>query len=503
MLGSVIIAPTAISSKPRRQCDQVGCPTKTICVGLIERNQVYGNFHFLKFGSNDIFVRQILSKGVRQMTDGRSIVENLARLRLDRRLTQEVLAAKAGLSRVALGKIERGAVVPRARTLAKLSNALAVPVGELVTPVGALESVRFRTRARVHGREQILAIVSMWLDAYTRLEADLKQPRLFRFKVEHPSNHAIIPDETAQAARRATRLGPEEAVRDICGLLEENGVKLLLLETKRDSFFGLSVGAPDGGPAVIVNTWDRISVERWIFTAAHELGHLLLHPSEYRREATELPAQTEREADIFASEFLMPEEAFAPAWNRTRGHPLLVRVLKVKRIFRVSYKTVLYRLVKSGYRTPEVWRTFQRQHRHAFGKTLRKTDEPEALQKSEFAWNWSRSGEPAGLSQHDFVGDRLSRLVRRALEQQKISLGRAAEILGLSREDMREQARGWVGRSTVSGARSMRSDWRVEPEHQDRITCVDENRKPSSSGCAPPVRSGKQDRPLSVPFQGS
>ena len=27
-----------------------------------------------------------------------------------------------------------------------------------------------------------------------------------------------------------------------CGLLEENGVKLLLLETKRDSFFGLSVG---------------------------------------------------------------------------------------------------------------------------------------------------------------------------------------------------------------------------------------------------------------------
>lgn len=379
------------------------------------------------------------------MADGRNIAENLARLRLDRGLTQEELATKAGLSRVALGKIERGAVVPRARTLANLSKALAVPVGELVTPVRALESVRFRARARVHGREQILARVSMWLDAYSRLEADLNQRRLFRFKVEHPSNRGVLPAETAQAARRTIKLGPEEPVRDICGLLEENGVKLLLLETKRDSFFGLSVGAPDGGPAVVVNTWNRISVERWIFTAAHELGHLLLHPSEYRREAIELPAHTEREADIFASEFLMPEEAFAPAWDKTRGHPLLVRVLKVKRIFRVSYKTVIYRLVESDRRTPEIWRTFQRQHRHAFGKTLRKTDEPEALQKSEFAWNWNRSGEPAGLSQHDFVDDRLSRLVRRALEKQRISLGRAAEILGLSREDMRKQARGWVG----------------------------------------------------------
>ena len=58
-------------------------------------------------------------------------------------------------------------------------------------------------------------------------------------------------------------------------------------------------------------TWERISVERWIFTAAHELGHLLLHPHEYRREATDLPEKAEREAHEFASEFLMPECAFA------------------------------------------------------------------------------------------------------------------------------------------------------------------------------------------------
>ena len=378
------------------------------------------------------------------MTSEASIASNLARLRMDRQLTQENLAAKAGLSRVALGKIERGAVIPRARTLGLLAAALAVPLGELVTPVRPLESVRFRARARVHAREQILAEVSKWLDAYAELEADLDERQPFRFAVEHSSGRQGTPVDDARAARRAAGLAPDEPVRDICGLLEENGVKLLLLETRRDSFFGLSVGARDGGPAVVVNTWDRISVERWIFTAAHELGHLLLHPSEYQRDATELPIQAEREADAFASEFLMPEAAFGAEWEETRGHPLLVRVLKVKRIFRVSYKTVLYRLVESGRENVNVWRAFQGQHRRHFGKTLRKADEPAALETSEFAWNWSRSGEPVGLTRHDFIEDRLSRLVRQGLETKLLSLGRAAEILGLAREEIRKRAREWA-----------------------------------------------------------
>ncbi len=376
-----------------------------------------------------------------------TIAANVARLRLDRRLTQEDLATKAGLSRVAIGKIERGSVVPRARTLDALAKVLAVPVGELVTPVRPLESVRFRARTLVHAREQILAEVSKWLDAYAGLEAALDEYRPFRFEedVSERGQDARTPIKTAQTARQAVGLGSEEPVRDICGLLEENGVKLLLLETNRDSFFGLSVGLRDHGPAVVVNTWDRISVERWIFTAAHELGHLLLHQDEYQRDATNLPTETEREADAFASEFLMPEKAFAAEWDETCGHSLLVRVLKVKRIFRVSYKTVLYRLVESDRETSDVWRAFQGQHRGHFGKTLRKTDEPEALKKSEFAWNWSRSGEPAGLSEHDFIEDRLSRLVRRALEEERISLGRAAEILGLTRDEMRQKAREWAG----------------------------------------------------------
>ena len=158
-----------------------------------------------------------------------SIAANVARLRRDRQLTQEELAAQVGLSRLALGKIERGAVVPRAGTLAELAKVLAVSIGELVTPVRRLENVRFRA-GRVHAREQILADVSRRLADYAQLEEELHDRVAFRFPAPVDGSD---PRARARAARASVDLQPEQPVRDICGLLEENGVKLFLLETAR------------------------------------------------------------------------------------------------------------------------------------------------------------------------------------------------------------------------------------------------------------------------------
>lgn len=91
----------------------------------------------------------------------------------------------------------------------------------------------------------------------------------------------------------------------------------------------------------------------------------------------------------------------------------------------------------------DVWPIFQRQHAQRLGKTLRKTDEPNPLKASEFSWNWNRAGEPEGVSEYDFLEDRLYRLVRTALERKIISLGRAAQIPRISREDMRQRAADW------------------------------------------------------------
>lgn len=57
-------------------------------------------------------------------------------------------------------------------------------------------------------------------------------------------------------------------------------------------------------------------MERWIFKAAHELGHLLLHPPDYEQDVSEPSRDAEREADAFASEFLMPERRSDPSGGR-------------------------------------------------------------------------------------------------------------------------------------------------------------------------------------------
>lgn len=370
-----------------------------------------------------------------------TIASNVARLRADLDLSQAQLADRAGLSRITLGKIERGDVTPRSETLSDLARGLKVNVAELVTPVRPLPGVRFRAKKRVNSREQILAHVASWLDAYKSLERVVNDEKQFALRdlignKEHPA-------ALAAKARAALKLDSEAPIRDVCGLLEDNGVKILLIQKNTDSFFGLSVTEDGGGPAVVVNTWDRISVERWIFTAAHELGHLLLHRDAYDRTRDEENPDEEREADRFASHFLMPDEVFSSEWNQTAGLSLLDRVLKVKRMFLVSYKTVLYRLVESDRLPKEAWKAFNTAHKRRFGAALRKVDEPQRLKEGEFRLDWNKAGEPEAVSKYDFVDDRLSRLVRVALVREEISLSRAAEILGLSRTQMRDLAAAW------------------------------------------------------------
>ena len=213
-----------------------------------------------------------------------------------------------------------------------------------------------------------------------------------------------------------------------------------------DHFFGLSVGAESGGPAVVVNTWQRITVERWIFSAAHELGHLLMHLDAFNVEETSEDKQQEAEADLFASHFLMPNAVFEKEWHEARGLPLVDRVFKLKQMFHVSYKTVLYR-VQQNTDDDGIWRKFFRDYKRQHGSVPGRKEEPSPLDEKDFgngipAANVAR--EPARLPEGLFMEDCLARLVRRAVEEEQISLSRAAEILRLSTSDMRAIAAGWT-----------------------------------------------------------
>jgi Zn-dependent peptidase ImmA (M78 family)/DNA-binding XRE family transcriptional regulator len=364
---------------------------------------------------------------------------NVMRLRAAKGMSQSALAERAHLSRPGLAKIERGHALPRPNTLRDLARALGVTTVELATPVQPLHTVRFRARKKVREREQLLAEVSNWLDDYCFVEDLVGSSQAFL--LADLRDESRDPRHLAEAARKRLDLD-DQPIHDICGLLEKCGVKVLRIPRATDAFFGLSVKEDDGGPAVVINTWERISVERWIFSAAHELGHLLLHPGSYDHKEEQEPKEEEKQADLFASFFLMPHDSFAREWADASGHPLYERILKVKRIFHVSYKTVLLRLIQCGEATKDIFQVFQVQHKRRYGKTLKKADEPQPLTEHDF--DEGRAMEPDRLSDADCLDDRLRRLVRQAVEGEEISLSRAAEILRLSLMDMRQLAAEWA-----------------------------------------------------------
>lgn len=381
--------------------------------------------------------------------DQKNIGINLRRIRESRGLTQSQMAELAGISMVAYRNIENGTSSPKVSTLQNIASGVGIKLQDLFVSVRTLEKVRFRALKKMNSRNNILAEVARWLDDFDYLEKLLNNSREYifeEFSKELSSQNGG--DERAIYAARIAReklgLKEKEPIRDIAGLLESCGIKVYQLNLVSEEFFGLSVAKDDGGPAVIVNVWERISVERWIFSAAHELGHLLLHLDAYDISESTEDKDQENEANVFASHFLMPEEAFKSEWEDTYGLPLVDRVFKVKRIFQVSYKTVLYRLSESM--GSSIWARFQSSYKQRTGRTLGFKDEPEALPRDRFQQSPEvlRSKEPDSLSPSNFIEDRLSRLVRRAIEKDEITLGRGAEILNLDLEAMRDIVSSWV-----------------------------------------------------------
>ena len=380
---------------------------------------------------------------------------NLHRLRLARGMSQEKLAQAAGISRVTYVNIERQRSEPRAQTVLALAKALSVRVPDLLADAPVLKGVRFRSHKGkgLKGREQVLVEVGQKLRDFVELEqmlgavpaTDFNQLR--QAAVRH-RRHGIA--AVAAAARSHCGLSAREPVHDICGLLEHEGVKVLSVTMATDAFLGLSVAEQGLGPAVVVNVWNRLPVEHWIFSAAHELGHLILHLGAYEVDKQAHDIEQEREADSFASHFLMPEAVFRREWDASIGLPLFDRVLKVKRVFRVSWRTVLYRVAESmseASQKARIWSQFVAAYHERNRRVLFKLDEPEGVgvQTYRALSDWHKAGpEPAGMDRHDFQGDRLWRLVRQATLDGHITLARGAEILGLRLNEMRELAESWV-----------------------------------------------------------
>jgi len=360
--------------------------------------------------------------------------DNLRRLRSIKGTNQTKIAKKAGLSRPSYVAIENGTTDPRSSTLMNIAGALGVSLADLFRPLPSLKRVRFRiqktmTKREENQRDQLLQDVAIWLSDYNELERMLGESREYKFK----DYRSTDPVSAAEDARSRLNINDPSLIRDICGLVEDSGIKIYLSKTGFKKYFGLSVSLDDGGPAICVKVGDDVSVERQIFTVAHEMGHLLLHRNSYKKDEIKEIDREEKEADKFASNFLMPQSVFEKEWQSARGLHLVNRVLHVKRIFRVSYMTVLLRLIDCGLADPSIIQIFRAEYKRIYNHDLKNHYEPDSYSESE----------PEGLVKSDFMEDRLHRLVREAFEKDLISMDRAAEILKISVIEMRELNNSW------------------------------------------------------------
>jgi Zn-dependent peptidase ImmA (M78 family) len=261
---------------------------------------------------------------------------SLARKR--RRLSAKALSEKTQLAADTISRLENGSNSPDEATVTKLVQALEFPVGFFYASdpedidTGA---VSFRSFSKMSARERDAAIAagSLGLQLSTWVDD--------RFKLPNPNlldlSYETDPEVAAYSLRQFWGLG-EKPIGNLLALLETNGVRLFSLSENTASVNAFSFWRDDK-PFVFLNNFK--TAESSIFDTAHELGHLVMHKHGDPKESR----SAEREANAFASAFLMPAKDVK---SRVSRRITVNTVLDAKLRWRVSAMAMAYRLNALG-----------------------------------------------------------------------------------------------------------------------------------------------------------
>lgn len=343
--------------------------------------------------------------------DLQSIADNIKVYRKERKFIQSDLAEKAGVSLSTVKKMESGTYPAETKAMLAIAQALEISLADLLRPMEMPQQVYFRCQKVMKEPKVLLHKVYQWVKNCHYLESILDSRIPFALKkIPYKGN----PEETAMLARKQLGIQPDEPILDICGLLASAGIKLRFFN-RSECFFGLSLRVDGESPAIVVNTHSDITTERQIFSAAHELGHQLMHFKEFKPfdKLDKIQDEQEREANEFASYFLMPREAFIKKWQEADGYSTYEKILFIKSYFRVSYQTVIKRLSNSDKdKEKNLYLYFQKVYKeHHDGCSL------------------SRKVEPFPVNSYTFVEKRFRKLVFEAIRNEKISTRQGSQML--------------------------------------------------------------------------
>jgi len=165
-------------------------------------------------------------------------------------------------------------------------------------------------------------------------------------------------------------------------LAESRGVRVYTLPPIAEEVDAYSAWH-DGKPFMFLAR--RRSPEGMRFDVAHELAHLVLHPAAAHDDAAQ-----EREANEFASEFLIPRDAI-PEYLRT--NPPVKELLEVRDQFKVSAMALAYATHSAGRMTEWAYRNTCIE---LSGRGFRKR-EPDGMPAHEMSRVFSQILGPQGM----------------------------------------------------------------------------------------------------------
>lgn len=265
-------------------------------------------------------------------------------------LSRKELADKLEITEQAVWQYENEKFLPRIEILNKLREFFAVETRYFFTPsylnnaIVSEEKIAYRADDRESRKKTKLELSYLnFIDYYIRyFEKNIMLPNntiknirnkcLEYIHKASPADRIAAIQQIAIYARKKLRISNN---RDLMYILENSGIYVLEknLGATIDAY---STCTEDGRLYIILGTMRKSAVRR-NFDLAHELGHLLLHddidmellsPQEFKA--------IEKEADLFASAFLLPEKEFIADFADIRRKSNPDAYLELKRKYMVS-----------------------------------------------------------------------------------------------------------------------------------------------------------------------
>lgn len=227
--------------------------------------------------------------------------ERLKAARSSLGLTQRELAGRCDISAMAISKYERGLDMPSSGVLLRLSKALESPIDYFFRPLTVkLSDPMYRCRPTFSAKEKLKLQyqVQEWLERYLEVESLLPPSQVTEFTLPFSTQHVPTSmDDVEQVAdnlRQAWKLGLMNPIENLITLLEDQGVKVGLVDAP-DDFDACVMWANESIPVMVVKR--GLPGDRQRLSLTHELGHIALSD------------QSEKAASRFAAAFLAPREA--------------------------------------------------------------------------------------------------------------------------------------------------------------------------------------------------